>query len=180
MDPMAIVPKGGRGINSAGHVARGRRGFCFPRFGARRTPWVYPMANFAESHLADRPKDASFPEGYQGIKSAGYVAQRPRGNLSARVCARRLPTLREDRHGLMIWRIWTRRTQLRLRPKAAKGIILWQTCLAKGMRRFARKLPIVSKAAGGLNPFIILPKGREGIYPLALAPEGYRFARRLP
>ena len=87
IDPMAIVPKGSRGIKSAGHVAGGRRGLSFARFGARRPPWIYPMANFAESHLADRPKDASFPEGYQGIKSAGDVARRPRGNLSARVGA---------------------------------------------------------------------------------------------
>ena len=123
IDPMAIVPKGGRGIKSAGHVAGGRRGLCFARFGTQRPPWIYPMANFAENHLADRPKDASFPEGYQGIKSAGDVARRPRGNLSARVCARRLPTLREDRHGLILWRIWTRRIQSRLRPKAVKGII---------------------------------------------------------
>ena len=101
MNPLAIVPKGGRGINSSSHVAGGRRGLCFARFSSRRTPWMYPMAislKVSIGELACRKACGSSPGGCQSFR----------------------------------------------------------------------------KAASGLNPFVILPERREGIYPLALAPEGSR------
>ena len=60
---------------------------------------------------------------------------------------------------------------LALVPEGRHGFTLWRTSL-KVIWQIARKMPAFPKATRGLNPLVMLPEGREGIYLLAIAPEG--------
>ena len=61
----------------------------------------FPLVNLpAERHVAVRPKAANRFEGCQWIKSIHDFARRPRGDLPARVGARRLPVCPKAAVGL--------------------------------------------------------------------------------
>ena len=60
---------------------------------------------------------------------------------------------------------------LALVPEGRHGFTLWRILL-KVIWQIARRLPDFPKANRGLNPLVMLPEGREGIYLLAFVPEG--------
>ena len=62
---------------------------------------------------------------------------------------------------------------LALVPEGRHGFILWRIFL-KVIWQIARVMPSFPNATRRLNPLVMLPKGREGIYPLAITPEGWQ------
>ena len=59
---------------------------------------------------------------------------------------------------------------LALVPEGRHNFTLWRVLL-KVIWQIARRMPAFPKATRGLNPLVMLPEGREGIYPLAMAPK---------